>query len=118
MTTEFMLLPLMIAGILTALLGLFVPLLATVTGWLVWLCGSWMITAVRFWAALPAASVNLQGLDLTLICAAYVVLLTALLVPKPALVRLTTTNRPSILNSLLFAAAIAIWLLAFALLLR
>jgi competence protein ComEC len=59
LTTDFSLLPLMVVGIVTGIVGIFVPPLAAITGLLAWLCGAWMIWGVGWWASLPWASLTL-----------------------------------------------------------
>lgn len=58
LTTEFALLPLMIAGIVLGIGGpLFAPL-GTLLGIIAWPWATWMLTSVQMWASLPAASIE------------------------------------------------------------
>jgi competence protein ComEC len=60
MTVDLALLPLMLTGIVTGLLGMVAPPLAALTGLLVWPCAAWMIAWVNLWASLPWASLGVE----------------------------------------------------------
>ncbi|MFL5732485.1 MAG: ComEC/Rec2 family competence protein [Chloroflexia bacterium] len=53
LTVDVALLPLMISGIVTGVLGTFAPQLASITGMSAWLPAAWMIFWSRLWASLP-----------------------------------------------------------------
>lgn len=73
LTTEFALLPLMIAGIATGLLGSIFAPLGAVVGLLAWPWATWMLASVQWWAALPAATVQLPPVAPVWIATYYVV---------------------------------------------
>ena len=57
-TTEFMLLPLMIAGIAAGFVGVVFGQAGSLLALLAWPPATWMIESVRWWASLPAASIE------------------------------------------------------------
>ncbi|HYP18461.1 MAG TPA: ComEC/Rec2 family competence protein [Chloroflexia bacterium] len=78
LTTEFMLLPLMIAGIAGGFLGALFGQAGSLLSLLAWPPATWMIESVRWWASLPAASLEVGQVGLGWIVGYY--LLAALLV--------------------------------------
>lgn len=58
LTTEFALLPLMIAGIALGVFGAVSAPLGWLLGLATWPWASWMLASVQWWAALPAASLE------------------------------------------------------------
>lgn len=78
LTTEFALLPLMIAGIALGIGGpLFAPL-GTLLGILAWPWATWMLTSVQMWASLPGASIETGAVGVGMVVPYY--LLATLLV--------------------------------------
>jgi competence protein ComEC len=59
-TAQIALLPLMISGILTGLLGLISDQVAALTGYAAWLCASWLLWWVEFWGSLPWAASDIR----------------------------------------------------------
>ncbi len=49
---------------LVASIGLFVPALAWILGWISWLCISYFILIVRIFDALPLSSIRLEGIEI------------------------------------------------------
>lgn len=64
LTTEFMLLPLMIAGIAGGLAGAIFGEAGSLLALLAWPPATWMIESIRWWASLPAASLKIGQVSL------------------------------------------------------
>jgi competence protein ComEC len=62
MVVDLALLPLMLTGMVTGALGTLAAPLAAITGLLVWLCGSWMISWVHMWSSVPLAAVSTDSM--------------------------------------------------------
>jgi competence protein ComEC len=71
---DLALLPLMVAGIATALIGALIEPLANITGLIVWACGAWMVWWVRLWATVPWASVSVEGIGAWWVAPYYVLI--------------------------------------------
>ncbi len=63
LTTELSLLPLMVVGIFTGVVGIFVPPVAAAIGLLTWMSAAWMIWWVGWWAALPMSSLSFDAVN-------------------------------------------------------
>jgi competence protein ComEC len=64
LTTEFMLLPLMLAGIAGGLAGAVFGQVGSLLSLLAWPPATWMIELIRWWASLPAASLEVGQVGL------------------------------------------------------
>ncbi len=71
LTTEFMLLPLMIAGILGGFAGAGFGQAGSLLALLAWPPATWMIESIRWWASLPAASIEVGPVALAWIAGYY-----------------------------------------------
>lgn len=60
LTADIALLPLMVAGIATGIVGIIIPQLGYLIGLAAWLCAHWMLFWVQLWAALPGASLDVE----------------------------------------------------------
>jgi competence protein ComEC len=71
LTTEFMLLPLMLAGIVGGLAGATLGPVGSQVALLAWPPATWMIESIRWWASLPAASLEVGRVGLPWIVGYY-----------------------------------------------
>jgi competence protein ComEC len=62
LVVDLALLPLMVSGIATAVIGSFFPALATVIGLFAWACGAWMIFWIKLWTSVPYSYVDLTSI--------------------------------------------------------
>ncbi|MDQ3706694.1 MAG: ComEC family competence protein [Chloroflexota bacterium] len=72
LTTEFMLLPLMLAGIAGGLAGAIFGQAGSLLALSAWPPATWMIESVRWWASLPAASLEVGEVGLPWVAGYYV----------------------------------------------
>ncbi|HEX8231027.1 MAG TPA: ComEC/Rec2 family competence protein [Chloroflexia bacterium] len=112
LTTEFMLLPLMLAGIAGGLAGAMFGQVGSLVSLLAWPPATWMIESVRWWASLPAASLEVGEVGLPWVVGYY--LLVALCIWWLREGRLRFKIRPRELA--LAAGAVTVWTLFLALL--
>jgi competence protein ComEC len=75
---DFALLPLMITGIITGIIGTVLPAIASIIGLSAWIFAGWMIVCVKFWASFPLASISLSGVGVESAIIYYVTLGSAL----------------------------------------
>lgn len=80
LTTELTLLPLMVVGIITGIVGTFAPPLAALTGLLTWPFAALMILSASLWASLPWASLTLDSVDPLWVAAYYLAMVYVLVV--------------------------------------
>jgi competence protein ComEC len=109
--------PLMITGILTALLGMVGwGALAAIPGTLAWACAAWLIESARLWASVPGAYVQVDAAPVLVV--GYYVLL--LLVLKLAGDRRAgrPLERASIVRLVLGLAAAGLWAVALGMIFR
>ncbi|HEY0068693.1 MAG TPA: ComEC/Rec2 family competence protein [Chloroflexia bacterium] len=112
LTTEFMLLPLMIAGIAGGLAGAIFGQAGSLVALLAWPPATWMIGFVRWWASLPASSVEVGSVGLAWVVGYY--LLVALFIWWLREGRIRLKLRPGELA--LAAGAVGVWTVLLAML--
>jgi competence protein ComEC len=118
LTADISLLPLMVAGISTALVGL-VPIMAPlgfVTGAAAWLSASWLLWWVHLWAAMPFASISVGGFLPLYALVYYALFFPAIWVAAdPHRRRSLVANWPRIRVPALGFTAVGVWAIAIAL---
>ncbi|MDQ3929369.1 MAG: ComEC family competence protein [Chloroflexota bacterium] len=105
LTTEFMLLPTMLVGIAGGLAGAVFGEIGSLLVLLAWPPVTWMIESVRWWASLPAASVEVGQVSVAWIIVYYMLVTLAIWWLREGRARLKL--RPSELG--LAAGAVAAW---------
>jgi competence protein ComEC len=78
LSADLALLPLMVGGICTGVLGSVVPLLGWVSGLLTWLPATWLLWWVQVWASIPWAAIEVQAVQPTWVVIYYCALALAL----------------------------------------
>jgi competence protein ComEC len=119
LTADLALLPLMLSGIMTALLGLLPgDLLAWVAGWLAWLSSAWLLWWVEWWAQFDWAAIPVEGLDRLYAVAYYAALCAGVwLFSHERRREHLSALRPQLRVAALGATAAAAWIVAILLLL-
>jgi competence protein ComEC len=74
LTTEFMLLPLMLTGIAGGLAGALFGQVGSLVALSAWPPATWMIESIRWWASLPAASIEVGQVGLPWVLGYYLLL--------------------------------------------
>jgi competence protein ComEC len=107
---DIALVPLMVSGILTAILS-GVPLLAAVPGFVAWLSAEWLLICARLWGSLPLATVSVDWLTPVHAAAYYLALMALLNLRKGlALMRGVPHLRPELTLFALGTVAALTWL--------
>ena len=74
LTADIALLPLMLTGIITGIVGSVIPPLAPLFGLAVWPCAAWLLWWVEFWGGLPWASFDVGRISPLLVLGYYLAL--------------------------------------------
>ena len=74
LTADLALLPLMITGIATGIVGAIFPALGPLLGLTVWPWAAWLLMCVEFWGGLPWASVEVGRPNVLIVAGYYAVL--------------------------------------------
>jgi competence protein ComEC len=74
LTADVVLFPLMLAGIATGIIGIWVEMLGALFGILTWLSAAWLIWWVELWAAFPWASIAVGEVEVIWVVVYYAIL--------------------------------------------
>jgi hypothetical protein len=118
LTSDLALLPLMLSGMFTAIVGMIpVEPLTWLGGLVVWLSAGWLLWWVEWWAAIPWAALPVEGFNQAYAVACYGALFAAVWLFAQAERRATLASLwPRIQVATLGAAAAALWIIAILLL--
>ena len=114
LTADLTLLPLMLSGIVTAMLGLLPgDFLAWLGGLAVWLCSAWLLWWVEWWSQFPWATIQVEGFHQVYAVAYYAALFAGVWLFSQARRRdRIQALWPHIRVAMLGAAAAAVWVVA------
>jgi competence protein ComEC len=114
MTSDITLLPLMLSGIVTAMLGLLPgDFLAWLGGLAVWLCSAWLLWWVEWWAQFSWSTIPVEGFQQTYVAAYYATLFAGVWLFSRARRRERLSALwPQIRVAMLGATAAAVWVAA------